>query len=79
MSNIDNEISKLISQTQSTEQLVININEKLKNITNFSLVLQCNDDIEYYEVMNRNGDIRAIDQLSTGEKNLIASCILLSL
>ena len=72
VSNIDNEISKLISQTQSTEQLVININEKLKNITNFSLVLQCNDDIEYYEVMNRNGDIRAIDQLSTGEKNLIA-------
>lgn len=72
VSNIDNEISKLISQTQSTERLVININEKLKDITNFSLVLQCNDDIEYYEVMNRNGVIRAIDQLSTGEKNLIA-------
>lgn len=72
VSNIDNEISKLISQTQSTERLVININEKLKDITNFTLVLQCNDDIEYYEVMNRNGDIRAIDQLSTGEKNLIA-------
>ena len=72
VSNIDNEISKLISQTQSTERLVININKKLKDITNFSLVLQCNDDIEYYEVMNRNGDIRAIDQLSTGEKNLIA-------
>lgn len=70
--NIENEISKLISQTQSTERLVININEKLKDITNFSLVLQCNDDIEYYEVMNRNGDIRPIDQLSTGEKNLIA-------
>ena len=72
MSNIDNEIAKLISQTQSTERLVININEKLKDITNFSLVLQCNDDMEYYEVMNRNGDIRPIDQLSTGEKNLIA-------
>lgn len=72
VSNIDNEISKLISQTQSTERLVININEKLKDITNFSLVLQCNDDIEYYEVINRNGDIRPIDQLSTGEKNLIA-------
>lgn len=70
--NIENEISKLISQTQSTERLVININEKLKDITNFSLVLQCNDDIECYEVMNRNGDIRPIDQLSTGEKNLIA-------
>lgn len=70
--NIENEISKLISKTQSTERLVININEKLKDITNFSLVLQCNDDIEYYEVMNRNGDIRPIDQLSTGEKNLIA-------
>lgn len=70
--NIENEISKLISQTQSTERLVININEKLKDITNFSLVLQCNDDIEYYEVMNRNGDIRPINQLSTGEKNLIA-------
>ena len=72
MSNIDNEIAKLISQTQSTERLVININEKLKDITNFSLVLQCNDDMEYYEVINRNGDIRPIDQLSTGEKNLIA-------
>ena len=70
--NIENEISKLISQTQSTERLVININEKLKDITNFSLVLQCNDDIEYYEVINRNGDIRPINQLSTGEKNLIA-------
>ena len=78
VSNIDNEISKLISQTQSTERLVININEKLKDITNFSLVLQCNDDIEYYEVMNRNGDIRPIDQLSTGEKNLIAFLYLLS-
>lgn len=76
--NIENEISKLISQTQSTERLVININEKLKDITNFSLVLQCNDDIEYYEVMNRNGDIRPIDQLSTGEKNLIAFLYLLS-
>ena len=70
--NIENEISKLISQTQSTERLVININEKLKDITNFSLVLQCNDDIEYYEVINRNGDIRPINQLSTGGKNLIA-------
>lgn len=72
--NIENNINELIRETQSTEKLVNNINIKLEGITNFKLILQKNDQekLEYYEIKNSEGEIRSIEQLSTGEKNLIA-------
>lgn len=61
-------------ETQSTEKLVNNINAKLEGLTNFKLVLQKDDaeKLEYYEIKNTEGEVRRIEELSTGEKNLIA-------
>ncbi len=72
--SIENNINELVRETQSTEKLVNNINIKLEGITNFKLILQKNDQekLEYYEIKNSEGEIRSIEQLSTGEKNLIA-------
>lgn len=67
-------IIELVRETQSTEKLVNNINAKLEGVTNFKLVLQKNDaeKLEYYEIKNTEGEVRRIEELSTGEKNLIA-------
>ena len=70
----ETKIIELVSETQSTEKLVDNINVKLEGITNFKLILQKNDaeKLEYYEIKNTEGKVRRIEELSTGEKNLIA-------
>ena len=67
-------IIELVRETQSTEKLVNNINAKLEGLTNFKLVLQKDDaeKLEYYEIKNTEGEVRRIEELSTGEKNLIA-------
>lgn len=69
----ETKIIELVSETQSTEKLVNNINAKLEGITNFKLVLQKNDaeKLEYYEIKNTEGEVRRIEELSTGEKILL--------
>lgn len=74
ITDIESAITDLISQTLSTERLVVNINKKLDGLVDFTLVLQTNmtNNLEYYEIKNKAGEIRDISKLSTGEKNLIA-------
>lgn len=62
---------EVISQTKSTEKLVEIINQKLKNSGKTNLELKLvNEDIEHYEIKDGEST-RSIDNISTGEKNII--------
>lgn len=72
---IQGEINGLISQTKNTEKLAKNINEKLKIHVNFELERKEDGGLEFYEIKEVIGGeekTRPVDQLSTGEKNIIA-------
>lgn len=65
---------ELLSSTESTSLLAEKINEQLRMIgkNNFKLELVQDDDkVEHYKVRGNNG-LRNIQELSTGERNIIA-------
>lgn len=71
---ITKEIDDLISQTESTEEFVRRVNDKLVDSGKDDLKLTVHketDEVEHYQVMGRDGK-RPITNLSTGEKNIIA-------
>lgn len=71
---IDTEISQLKSQTISETKLADEINKKLKRLVNFEMVHhQSSDGQNYYKIKSlKNDSVRNVDELSTGEKNIIA-------
>lgn len=67
--------NKLLEQTKNPEKLAKNINKKLKAHANFQLVYIKRGGREMYEIKEHiNGEdvVRPIEELSTGEKNIIA-------
>lgn len=69
---IDGEINFLKDKTKNTEKLTNNINNRLRYLVSFKLIRKKIEEQEFYEVQNPSGEIRSIDKLSTGEKNVIA-------
>lgn len=75
LSTKENAKVKLLQQTRNTSKLAENINTKLRGIGKHNLQLELqkeSDEIEYYLVKDLENGVRPIDQVSTGEKNIIA-------
>lgn len=74
--NIKEEVKvELLRQTRNTSKLAENINTKLRSAGKHNLQLELqkeSDEIEYYLVKDRENGVRPIDQVSTGERNIIA-------
>jgi wobble nucleotide-excising tRNase len=71
------EKNELIAKTKDESKLAIEINKLLKNmgVLSFSLELVKDEDEQQkgqYKIKGHNGSIRPIDELSKGEKNIIA-------
>ena len=69
------EIDKQLSKTKNTGILAKNINKKLKNYTNFTLERKDDQGREFYEIKEKIEDeekTRPVEELSTGEKNIVA-------
>lgn len=71
---LEDEIKELVRSTKNEKILADEINRKLKLYVNFELVhMQDKDEKGFYQIKcKRTGDIRNVDELSTGEKNIIA-------
>lgn len=71
---LEDEIKELVRSTKNEKILADEINRKLKLYVNFELVhMQDKDEKGFYQIKcRRTGDIRNVDELSTGEKNIIA-------
>lgn len=72
---LEKEKSNLLKETQNTSILAENINDKLKYSGKFNLQLELQKDsneIEHYLIKDSESGVRPIDQISTGEKNIIA-------
>lgn len=70
-----NKLTDLKSSTISEEAAVASINENLKYLGNQSFTLynyKGQEQEGHYQIRDYNNSIRALDSLSTGEKNLIA-------
>lgn len=66
---------ELLQKTRNTSMLAENINTKLRSAGKHNLQLELkkeSDEIEYYLVKDVENGVRPIDQVSTGEKNIIA-------
>ena len=74
VSEKEDEIKELVRSTKNEKILADEINRKLKLYVNFELVhMQDKDEKGFYQIKcKRTGDIRNVDELSTGEKNIIA-------
>lgn len=71
----EKEKDNLLKETQNTSILAENINDKLKYSGKFNLQLELQKDsneIEHYLIKDSESGVRPIDQISTGEKNIIA-------
>lgn len=69
------EIDKQLSKTKNTGILAKNINKKLENYTNFTLERKDDQGREFYEIKEKIEDeekTRPVEELSTGEKNIVA-------
>lgn len=69
------EIDKQLLKTKNTEILAKNINKKLENYTNFTLERKNDQGREFYEIKEKiEGEekTRPVEELSTGEKNIVA-------
>lgn len=69
------EKSNLLKKTQNTSILAENINTRLKHSGKSDLQLELQKDeneIEHYLIKDGTNGVRPIDQISTGEKNIIA-------
>lgn len=74
MSNMKIQKKDILKKTKSTYKLVEIVNNKLKNSgkRNLELTLQKDEnEIEHYQIKDEE-DVRPIDRLSTGEKNIIS-------
>lgn len=69
---IEKSISSLLEKTKNTKKIAENITKKLKALVTFELVRKEDGEQEFYEIKGVNGEIRPINELSTGEKNIIA-------
>ncbi|HEA3279466.1 TPA: AAA family ATPase [Pasteurella multocida] len=69
--NINSGINKLLASTKNEKILVQKVNKKLKLYVNFELIHQDGSN-DYKVKCSRNGSIRTVQELSTGEKNIIA-------
>ena len=72
---IQGKIDELITETKNTEKLTKNISEKLKIYANFGLERKEESGREFYEIketIDGKETTRPVDELSTGEKNIIA-------
>ena len=68
-------IDEQLSKTKNTGILAKNINKKLENYTNFTLERKKEQGREFYEIKEKIGDeekTRSVEELSTGEKNIVA-------
>ncbi|WP_101775674.1 AAA family ATPase [Pasteurella oralis] len=68
---IESTISDLLASTKNEKILVQRVNKKLKLYVNFELIHQDGSN-DYKVKCSRNGSIRTVHELSTGEKNIIA-------
>lgn len=69
----ENQILDLKSKTQNVELLAQHINNKLNNLVSFTLQHTDGEDNGYYSVKDKHtGEFRDINDLSTGEHNIIA-------
>lgn len=70
----NSEKKKLISQTQNVQIIVDKINDKLSKFghTEIQLVFEGKGNKGIYRIENENNKRRDIDEISTGEKNVIA-------
>ena len=69
------EIDKQLSKTKNTGILANNINKKLENYTNFTLERKDDQGREFYEIKEKienEEKTRPVEELSTGEKNIVA-------
>lgn len=71
ITTINLSINVLLSSTKNEKILVQRVNEKLKLYVNFELIHQDGSN-DYKVKCSRNGSIRTVQELSTGEKNIIA-------
>ncbi|WP_424408454.1 AAA family ATPase [Pasteurella sp. PK-2025] len=71
IATINLSINVLLSSTKNEKILVQRVNEKLKLYVNFELIHQDGSN-DYKVKCSRNGSIRTVQELSTGEKNIIA-------
>lgn len=68
-------INEQLSKTKNTEILAKNINKKLEKYTNFTLERKDEQGREFYEIKEKiEGEekTRPVQELSTGEKNIVA-------
>lgn len=68
-------INAQLLKTKNTEILAKNINKKLENYTNFTLERKDDQGREFYEIKEKiEGEekTRPVEELSTGEKNIVA-------
>jgi len=72
--DLENEINELQSKTENPENLVLNINKRLKNLVSFELEYIEDQNLSgYYNIKDCGTGInRDVTELSTGEKNIIA-------
>lgn len=71
---INQNIEELSSKTRNEKILTQNINNKLKTYTNFELEHKTDENsLGFYVIKDsETGELRDIDKLSTGEKNIVA-------